>query len=61
MKIPARYLAKIQAIYPHMTLDHVQLNSDGMVNDVVVVNRALVCRFVRNQRDKGSSSGRPPP
>jgi aminoglycoside 2''-phosphotransferase len=57
VKVPARYLAKIRATYPDLALDHVQLNSDGMVNDVIVVNRALVCRFVRNQRDNGQLIG----
>ena len=46
--IPPAYAAKIREVYPGLALDDLQLVSDGMVNDVVVVNHELVCRFVRN-------------
>ncbi len=51
MTISPTYVEKIREVYPDVVLDHLQLNSDGMVNDVVVVNRELVCRFVREAGD----------
>lgn len=47
MNIPASYLERIAAVYPNISFDHLEFNQDGMVNDVVIVNRKLVCRFAR--------------
>lgn len=47
MDIPAPYLDKIRTAYPHLSFDHLDFNRDGMVNDVVIVNRELVFRFAR--------------
>jgi len=47
--IPSHYLQQIRAVYPHLPLDHLELNRDGLVNDVVIVNRKLVCRFPRTE------------
>ncbi|MEP7332641.1 MAG: phosphotransferase [Terracoccus sp.] len=49
--VSGAYVEKIREVYPGLALDHLQLISDGMVNDVVVVNRELVCRFVRDAGD----------
>ncbi len=45
LDIPEQYLAAIQQTYPRLSLDHLQINHDGMNNDVVVINQTLVCRF----------------
>lgn len=48
MTIPNHYLEKIRVVYPNLSLDHLELNQDGMNNDVVIVNHQLVCRFPKN-------------
>lgn len=45
MNIPSAYLEKIQAVYPSISLDRLEFNQEGMVNDVVIVDRQLVFRF----------------
>jgi aminoglycoside 2''-phosphotransferase len=50
--IPSRYLQTIRAVYPNLPLDHLELNQDGLVNDIVIINRKLVCRFPRTKRAK---------
>ena len=52
MNIPASYLERISAVYPDISFDHLEFNQDGMVNDVIVVNRELVCRFVKEDWGK---------
>ncbi|MBW4619114.1 MAG: aminoglycoside phosphotransferase family protein [Cyanosarcina radialis HA8281-LM2] len=52
MNIPASYLEKIRTVYPHISFDRLDFNRDGMVNDVVVVNRQLVCRFAKTDWGK---------
>lgn len=52
MNIPASYLERISAVYPGISFDHLEFNRDGMVNDVVVVNQELVCRFAREDWGK---------
>lgn len=52
MKIPSSYLEKIRSLYPNLSLDHLDFNRDGMVNDVVIVNREIVCRFAKNDWGK---------
>ncbi len=47
MNIPSAYLEKICTVYPGISFEHLDFNQDGMVNDVVVVNHDLVCRFVK--------------
>lgn len=49
MTIPDHYIKKIQTVYPNMSLDQLELNQDGMNNDVVIVNQQLVCRFPKNE------------
>lgn len=48
MNIPSLYLEKIRAVYPDISFDHLDFNQDGMVNDVVVVNYEIVCRFTKH-------------
>lgn len=45
MTISNHYIDKIRAVYPNLSLDRLELNRDGMNNDVVIVNSQLVCRF----------------
>lgn len=45
MMIPDRYIEKIRTAYPHLSLDRLEFNRDGMNNDVVIIDRQLVCRF----------------
>ncbi|MCU0569862.1 MAG: phosphotransferase [Oculatellaceae cyanobacterium Prado106] len=45
MTIADAYLEKIQTVYPQLDLQHLELNQDGMNNDIVIVNQKLVCRF----------------
>lgn len=49
MTIPDHYIKKIRAVYPNLSLDQLELNQDGMNNDVVIVNQQLVCRFPKNE------------
>ncbi len=49
VEVPSRYVRKIRAVYPNLSLDHLELNQDSLVNDVVIVDRKLVCRFPRNE------------
>jgi aminoglycoside 2''-phosphotransferase len=48
----AGYLARIQADLPALHIAAARLNSDGMMNDVVVVNDDLVFRFAKNEHAK---------
>jgi aminoglycoside 2''-phosphotransferase len=49
MMIAYRYLEKIRTAYPHLALENLELNQDGMNNDVVIVDRQLVCRFPKTE------------
>ncbi len=50
--ILAGYLARIQADAPELHVASARLNSDGMMNDVVVVNDDLVFRFAKSEHAK---------
>jgi aminoglycoside 2''-phosphotransferase len=52
MKIPNHYLEKIRAVYPNLSLDRLELNQDGMNNDVVIINHQIVCRFPKTDETK---------
>ncbi len=52
VKIPCSYLEKIRAVYPNISFDHLDFNQDGMVNDVVIVNHEIVCRFAKDDWGK---------
>ncbi|MCC5643864.1 phosphotransferase [Nostoc sp. CHAB 5824] len=52
MNIPSLYLEKICAVYPNISIEHLDFNQDGMVNDVVIVNHELVCRFAKDDWGK---------
>lgn len=46
--LPQPYLDRIQSRFPELALHHLDFNQDGLVNDVVVVNGDLVCRFAKH-------------
>jgi aminoglycoside 2''-phosphotransferase len=46
----ARYLPRIRALQPDLAIEQVTYNGEGLVNDVLVVNSALVYRFARDKR-----------
>jgi hypothetical protein len=48
----AGYLARIQADVPALRVASARMNSDGMMNDVVLVNDNLVFRFAKNEPAK---------
>ncbi|MCU0534332.1 MAG: phosphotransferase [Hydrococcus sp. Prado102] len=52
MIIPSFYLEKIRAIYPKISFDRLDFNRDGLVNDVVIINRDIVCRFAKEDWGK---------
>jgi aminoglycoside phosphotransferase (APT) family kinase protein len=56
MNIPCEYLEKICAVYPNISFEHLDFNQDGMVNDVVVVNHQIVCRFAKDDWGKKALS-----
>jgi aminoglycoside 2''-phosphotransferase len=39
------YLARLRACYPDLPLDRVEVNAEGLVNDVLIVDSAHVFRF----------------
>ncbi|EDX82755.1 Phosphotransferase enzyme family, putative [Synechococcus sp. PCC 7335] len=48
MVIPATYLERIAQIYPAQTFNEIVFNQDGMVNDVVILDGRIVCRFPKH-------------
>jgi aminoglycoside 2''-phosphotransferase len=52
MTIPDHYIEKIRTVYPHLPLNQLEFNQDGMNNDVVIVDQQLVCRFPKSDRAK---------
>lgn len=48
MQIPSSYLSRIRQLHPGLPLDSLDFNQDGMVNDVVIVDGVLVCRFPKH-------------
>lgn len=48
----AGYLARIAADLPALQVASARTNSEGTMNDVVVVNETLVFRFAKNDHAK---------
>lgn len=46
----AGYIGRIQAYFPDLPLERVELNQEGMVNDVLIINRQRVFRFPKTER-----------
>lgn len=47
MDIPAAYRQRIQKLMPDLPLKQVEYNHEGLVNDIVIVDRQRVFRFAR--------------
>lgn len=43
----AAYEKRIRELFPELAIDSVRLNSEGLLNDIVIVNDELVFRFVK--------------
>ena len=43
-------LHRIRAIMPELAVDHFEVDQEGLINQVVIVNRQLVFRFARNEQ-----------
>jgi aminoglycoside phosphotransferase (APT) family kinase protein len=52
VNIPTSYLEKVRTVYPNISFDHLEFNQDGLVNDVVVINNEIACRFAKNDWGK---------
>src|SRR5215213_1329096 len=48
MEKSAVHLEKIKETFPNLEISTIRANSDGLINDVLIVNEALVFRFPRN-------------
>ncbi len=47
--VKKEYLDRIRTAFPALELKNVELNSDGMTNDVVIVNHQRVFRFAKTE------------
>src|SRR3954451_23369395 len=45
----ASYLERIRACFPALNIGTAQLNRDGLINDVVIIDEALVARFAKDE------------
>ena len=52
LQFPSNYWALIQQAFPNLEIRNVEINREGMVNDVVVVNHEHVFRFSRQPGDE---------
>src|SRR5215217_7168432 len=44
----SKYLDRIRECFPHLVIEAVRANHDGLINDVLIVNDQLVFRFPKN-------------
>src|SRR5512140_2487057 len=42
-------LERVRSIQPQLEIEHVERNEEGLINDVLIVNHALVFRFAKNE------------
>jgi hypothetical protein len=42
--------ARVRAIMPELKIDRLERNQEGLINDVLIVNRKYVFRFARNEK-----------
>ena len=47
MNEPVPYETRIRELFPELTIESISINSEGLLNDVVVVNGELVFRFAK--------------
>jgi aminoglycoside 2''-phosphotransferase len=50
MDVPQSYLDRIKEYLPGLPIAGVQLNRDGLMNDIVILNEAIVVRFAKDDR-----------
>ena len=48
MQEDSKHLSRIRECFPSLTIGSVELNQDGLTNDVLIINNELVCRFPKN-------------
>jgi aminoglycoside 2''-phosphotransferase len=48
IQLPKNYLALVQNAFPKLEIREVEINIEGMVNDVLIINHEQVFRFARN-------------
>jgi aminoglycoside 2''-phosphotransferase len=48
MEIKQHYLDQIKAAMPELIINDLQFNSDGLANEVIIVNRQRIFRFPKN-------------
>jgi aminoglycoside 2''-phosphotransferase len=48
MEVDQKYLDQIQELAPDLTVRQIELNTEGLVNDVVVINQQRIFRFPKN-------------
>ncbi len=49
MDIPEPYLGRIRALYPDLAISSLHVDSDGLINNVYIVNNEFVFRFAKNE------------
>jgi aminoglycoside 2''-phosphotransferase len=54
MDVPGTWLDRIAAACPELRVDTAELNQEGLVNDVVIVNGERVFRFPKSDRAKSA-------
>jgi len=45
----SKNLKQIRECFPHLVVESVQTNHDGLTNDILIVNGELVFRFPKNE------------
>jgi aminoglycoside 2''-phosphotransferase len=45
----SKYLNRIRECVPHLVIESVRANQDGLINDILIVNDQLVFRFPKNE------------
>lgn len=54
MDIPEPYFSRIRALYPDLTISSLYIDSDGLINNVYILNNGLVFRFPKNEEAQKS-------
>lgn len=49
MDIPEPHLGRIRTLYPDLTTSSLYIDSDGLINNVYIINNELVFRFPKNE------------
>jgi aminoglycoside 2''-phosphotransferase len=49
MDIPEPYLGRIRVLYPDLSISSLHVDSDGLINNVYIVNNEFVFRFAKNE------------